>query len=296
MRLALVIAGVLAPLATAPSALAQPAPAPGRCNVHVLRSPEPVRALIEARVRREVRCETSLVLRVVPTTMGFYLLAQSPTGRTYEMVVPDAETAAELVAAWGARVEAGTAAQWGRAPGMTPEVRPGEPPARAKAGQWVAMAATAGEDVFGIRGELDLWASNGWAAGVAVAYSEMQLGNTAGDVALEFRDLRGMVTAGHTLGRGALRLRGQVGIGMVRTQMTGFLSGPGAVSFEGAYAIGEAGVHVDLTLGRDRAWALTGGPALTLYAQSYQVSGGGVMRPVERTLDISFVGGIRRRL
>src|SRR5262249_47239732 len=103
---ALLIAGVLAPLAGAPSALAQPA----RCDVHILRSPAPVRRVIEARVKREPSCETSIALRVVPTTSGLYLLAHTPSGRTYELVAPDAETAAELVATWATRREAAPAA------------------------------------------------------------------------------------------------------------------------------------------------------------------------------------------
>src|SRR5262245_46219633 len=112
MRLALLTAGAIVLLGAVPgatpSALAQPARARTRCDVHILRSPEPVRLVIEARVRKEPACETQLVLRVVPTTSGLYLLAHTPSGRTYEMVVPDAATAAELVATWAGRSE-GTA-------------------------------------------------------------------------------------------------------------------------------------------------------------------------------------------
>jgi hypothetical protein len=125
----------------------------------------------------------------------------------------------------------------------------------------------------------------------------MQLVSADGTAALEFGDLRGMVTAGHTLGRGALRLRGQVGLGAMRTDMGGFLDGFGPVSYTGTHPVGELGAHLQVAFGRDRAWALTGGPALTIYGQTFAISNElGMQTAASRTYDVSFVGGLRRRL
>ncbi len=339
MRLAIPIAGVLASLAVVSPALAQPglaqpapAPTPARCDVHVLRSPEPVRLVVEARLRREPRCATSLVVRIVPTSTGLYLLAHTPVGHTYEMIVPDAEIAAELIATWAVRrdpaappaplpplappaiapppvdaspalssapaagVEASHEVPRVRPPGITPETPPGAPARGAMAGQWLSMSGIAGAEVFGVRGELDLWSKGGWSGGVAVAYTVMDMVNVSGSAALEFGDLRGMVTAGHTLGRGALRLRGQVAVGVVRTELAGVVDGFGPISYAGAHPIGEASAQLHVMLGRGRVWALSGGPTLTVYAQTFELSNGTGMQAVERSFDVSFVGGLRRRL
>jgi hypothetical protein len=342
-RSRVLLAGViasLASLAAAPPALAQSAPPMARCDVHMLRAPDAVRLVVEARLRREPRCETSLVVRIVPTTAGLYLLAHTPGGRLYEMVVPEAETAAELIASWALRREpaqsvppltppaigpplveaqAQPAAPAGFSspaqsdsayavprvapPGITPErtveAAPGEsaPGAAgpgAKAGQWVSVAGITGDDVVGLRAELDLWSRGGWSGGVAIEYSAMQMMNETASSVFDFSDLRGVLTAGHTLGRGALRLRAQVGLGVVKTEMTGFMTGIGMVSYAGANPIGEAGAHVQLLLGQARAWAFSAGPMLSIYSQTLLVDGGG--GELVRTLDVSFVGGLRRRL
>ncbi len=345
MRFALSIAGVLASLAVAPSALAQPglaqpaqlgpapAPAPRRCDVPVLRAPAPVRLVVEARLAREPRCEASLVVRIVPTTNGLYLLAHTPGGHTYEMIVPDAEIAAELIATWAVRrdpaaapapvaplappaiapppVEArpaiGSAPPAGvgpayAAPGVpppgTPEAAPGAPAPVAMAGQWLAVSGIAGAEVFGLRGDLDLWSRRGWSGGVAIAYTSMQMGNVSSVAALDFGDLRGTITAGHTFGRGALRIRGQIGIGVVQTELTGTVDGFGPISYAGTHPIGEGGAQLHVLLGRDRAWALSAGPTLTVYGQTFQLADDatGNMQTVKRSFDVSFVGGLRRRL
>jgi hypothetical protein len=320
MRLALSTAGVLASLAVAPSAPAQPAPR--RCDVHVLRAPEPVRLAVEARLAREPRCEAALAVRIIPTTDGLYLLAQTPGGHAYEMIVPDAEIAAELIATWAIHrdpavapehapsavaplapppiapppVEAHPALE--AAPGATAEAAAGAPGPGAIAGQWLSLSGIAGAEVFGIRGDLDLWSKGGWSGGVAVAYTSMRMGNVSSVATLDFGDLRGTITAGHTFGTGALRIRGQIGVGVVQTELIGTVDGFGPISYAGTHPIGEGGAQLHVLLGTDRAWAISAGPTLTIYTQTFQLASDPFagMQSVKRSLDVSFVGGLRRRL
>lgn len=79
-------------------ALAQPAAA--QCQVNVVRAPEDVRRMIEAWVRREAACRTSIEVRVIPTDNGLYVLAREPSGRIYERLVPDAQAAGVLITSW----------------------------------------------------------------------------------------------------------------------------------------------------------------------------------------------------
>lgn len=334
MRIALLSAGVIAFLVLAQPALAQPAPPvqpapaqpalaqPARCDVRILRSPEPVRLVIEARLRREAQCETSLAMRVVPTTEGLYLLGLTPSGHAYEMVVPDAETAAELIAAWAQRRDpaaavpslappvgaapilvgppgdhaaAGAPGAAGHAPGTPAEHAPGAPSSHAADGAWLGVMAIVSDGGAGIRGEIDLWAKRGWSAGVALTYSEMEMESEDGGTLFLFGDIRAVATVSHTLGRGPLRLRGHVGVGGVRTQMTGFISGLGPVSYEGTHAVAEASALAQVRFGEGRAWAVTGGPMLTLYSQTYVLDNDFGMQTATRTLDVSFTAGLRRR-
>src|SRR5258705_281278 len=95
----LLVAGILL---VSRALLADPAP----CDVHILRAPDRAKAVIEARMRAEPTCETSLVVRVVPTSRGgLYLLAHTPNGHVYELVARDARTAADLVALWASSRE-----------------------------------------------------------------------------------------------------------------------------------------------------------------------------------------------
>jgi hypothetical protein len=70
------------------------------CDVHIARAPDDVRAAIEAWVRAEHRCSTTLEVRVVPTEGGYYLFARDGRGFVRERIVPDAQSAGVLVASW----------------------------------------------------------------------------------------------------------------------------------------------------------------------------------------------------
>ncbi len=92
LPLALLVALVI------PGATASARPVP--CEITIPHAPDDVRAEIETWVRAEQRCATSLEVRVVPTEGGFYLFARDGRGFTRQRIVPDARTAAALVASW----------------------------------------------------------------------------------------------------------------------------------------------------------------------------------------------------
>ncbi len=94
MRLSFV-ALLTASTAVAP-AFAQPA---ARCAVTVVRAPDDVRLTIEPMLATE-HCTTSLQVRVIPTERGLYVIAGDEHGRMRERVVPNATSAAVLIASW----------------------------------------------------------------------------------------------------------------------------------------------------------------------------------------------------
>lgn len=81
-------------LAAASPALAQP------CEVTIARAPDAIRAEIEAWVRSEPRCATSLEVRVVESSGGLYVFARDGRGFTRQRMVPDGATVAALIASW----------------------------------------------------------------------------------------------------------------------------------------------------------------------------------------------------
>jgi hypothetical protein len=102
----LLIATLLA--ATTSVARAQPAdPAapisrPSACTVDIVRAPDDVRPVVEGWIGGELRCAVALEVRIVKTDGGLYLLARDDRGRSFERIVPDAESAGALIASWAA--------------------------------------------------------------------------------------------------------------------------------------------------------------------------------------------------
>jgi len=94
--LVLVVLGAAAPVAAQPT----PAPPAPVCRVEMVRVPDDVRPVIEDWVRAEPRCAVQLAVRVIPTDGGLYVLATDGSGRVRDRVVPDATTAAVLIASW----------------------------------------------------------------------------------------------------------------------------------------------------------------------------------------------------
>jgi hypothetical protein len=194
----------------------------------------------------------------------------------------------------------GITAKHEREPAAAPEVRTGDEPGAQtqarKRGRGLSVAMLTGNGVYGLRGELELWSAGGWSGGIAAGYSTTEIFSAGGDASFDFGDLRGVATAGYTLGRGVLRLRTQAALGAVRTEMTGIAGPLGPVAFSGTYPFGEIAVQAHLAFGRTLAWALVAGPMLSIYSQTYLLDNAEAMRSVTRTSDVSFTVGVRRRL
>jgi len=305
MRFAAVLATVV--LAVPAAASAQSVLAPAQCEVHVLRAPDSTRAAIEVSLRNQ-SCDASLVVRVVPTDHGLYLFAEEPSGRTYERVVADDAAAAAQVRDW-ARPQVGAVADLLPPAANDPTTRTLRPLASAPAAPlrprvaratgagelpyWLSVGGILGDGTQGVRGEVDVVRRGGFALGLAVEASAMHVvldgttdGPPLGTMDLQFMDMRGVVTVGYTLGRGAWQLRSHVGVGMIRSQMNGVSSVTGEMDALGNFATGEGSLQLVRTLGT--SWALTAGPLATLYHQNYDFAG--------RELDVSGFAALRRRL
>lgn len=96
MRPGLVLISIVGSIVGASAARAQSA-----CEVAVLRAPDGVRDVVARWVDNEPGCAGPLEVRIVETPGGLYVIATDGT-RTFERVVPDAESAGALVASWAA--------------------------------------------------------------------------------------------------------------------------------------------------------------------------------------------------
>ncbi len=303
---------VLAVIATALS-IPVTAAAQARCEIHVLRAPDAVRAAIDDAVRGEKRCATSLVVRVVPTDKGLYLFAESSAGKTFELVVADAHAAAAQVARWSVPEEVVQPVVAEPLP-----VLPNDPLAtrlieattvrvteRAdvaavtapdRRGRWLSFGGVGAPGVQGARLELDLVERAGWSFGLGLEASEMGMTSTspmAPPTTIDFQDLRAIATVGYTVGSGAWQLRTQLGVGMIRSELTGFVAPMGDVSTSGMFPTGEAALQLTRTLGD--SWAFAAGPLVTLYSQEYRMTSTDAM-VAKRDFDIAVFGGLRHRL
>jgi hypothetical protein len=301
-------------LAASSPAFAQP-----RCEVHILRAPDAARTAIDNALRNQT-CTASLVVRVIPTEKGLYLLAETPTGRTFERIVVDARTAAAAVKEWAHTEEP--------APALPSEPLPPAPyiptlvatedeeteeddvearPAVVRRahgrGHWFGLGGVLGDRTTGLRLEADLLRFGGFAIGVSAEMSGMRgpIDETPEAIAafgpspaaLQFSDARAMVTAGYTVGRGSWRLLAQVGAGVMRSHMTGFSQSTGPLELTQNFASGEAGMQLIRTVGA--RWAITAGPLMTVYHQSYVFALDETML-YKRTLDVAAFAAIKRRL
>jgi hypothetical protein len=104
-------------------ALAAPAAAEP-CSVQMVRVPDDVRVQIERWVSAEPSCRVQLAVRVLPTEGGLYVIATDGAGLVRERLVPDATTAAVLIASWVA--DDGAARRPAPAPSPTPTPAPVE--------------------------------------------------------------------------------------------------------------------------------------------------------------------------
>jgi hypothetical protein len=143
------------------------------CEVAIARAPDDVRAAIEGGLAAESHCRIALELRVVPTVGGFYVLARDLHGHTRERIVPDAASAATLVASWAADDAldepdpAPIAPPVLAPPGERADLVPASP--KPEPEPFVGVYGTVGPYGHGIRGEIDLFRHHHWTLGAAIA-------------------------------------------------------------------------------------------------------------------------------
>ena len=302
---------------------AQPITQPPTCEVTIARAPDDVRKVIEAWVRAEPRCTTSLDVRVIPTEGGLYLFARDANGRVHERVVPDAQSAGVLVASWIADDSVAWAPRGNAAPTpmpsppeagpapqdaapAAPEARPPgaampiAPPARATraASRWLTLGATAGMSDgggAGIRGDVDVIRRRGWTLGLGLSgsNSSLEIVGSSSFGYLETVDIRAVASLSRSYDRGPWQLRFQGGAGVVRTTADGTdFSNGRRLYATGVFPTAELSVMVGRRLFDH--WAVAAGPVVTWYAQEMHTQSMEVM--MRRDADLSGFIGVRRRL
>lgn len=293
---------LLVTAAAASRAAAQEAPT---CPVEILRAPPEVQPVIEEWVRAERVCGPALKVRVVPTVGGLYVLAEDANGRVRERVVPDATTAAVLIASWAADDAAPAApltppappsAAPGTAIAMEPPVPPAPPPAppapppappsmppssvvlvdggsggrRGSRSLDVGVVVTANADTLssGVKVGVDLATRFGLRLGVAGAYARTAYPFYG---YYTYAPERVLVHDLRLTGRAALeratgRWSGRLELGL--GVVVSSLTTMDAGSASGAAPYGELGVTLGYQVSSN--WRLRGGPVFTLSAQTIQ--------------------------
>lgn len=307
MRSAILLAFIVAafPVAAQPGPPPRPAaPAASGCDVTIVRAPDDVRPVVESWIRSEPHCAATLDVRILRITGGLYLLAQAPDGRTYERIVPDAQSAGLLIASWSADDGIGH-------PAAAPPVSAAPAPPSRRANKWLAVGGVAevrgGYGGAGIHGEIDLasW-GRGFSFGVAAAAgrSTTDFYGSASSGTLDMHDYTAVGYIAYTLKLGRMRLRPAVGAGVVYTVANafeeGYTGGPGTMQYldsDGVFPVGTAAITAGFVLGP--SWELSAGPVGTLLQQRYQLMGssaGSSPELVRRDADLGFFVGLRRRL
>jgi hypothetical protein len=81
-------------------AMAVPAAAEPRCEVHFVRAPNAVRHTIEVSLAAQAQCTGTIWLRVIPTEGEYYVLGTWADGRIREQAVFGEASVGTLVASW----------------------------------------------------------------------------------------------------------------------------------------------------------------------------------------------------
>jgi hypothetical protein len=289
------------------------------CRVEIVRAPEEVRPLIEDWVKAETRCGPPLRVRILATEGGYYVLAQDASGRVRERLVPDAQTAAVLIASWvaddGAAVDPEEPVP---APIVAPVAEPDPvvaPPAAAPTPvapapsimapgmvETIAPAPTAGKAVekrrtFGIAGladpvgggmrlELDLKQTGprwkGLVLGIAGGWWHHEE-SFSGSWDMQLSDLSVLGQAAYDLRRGNFGFRASVGVGVAMTH--GQLFDASSSSMETVTAATPTGEGV-LSGGYwvSSRWQLRGGVSINVMPQNLQSASFSYSRGVEPRL------------
>ncbi len=324
------LAATVLTLAAVP-ALAQPAP-PAPCAVQVVRAPEEVRQTIEQMLASE-HCTTSLEVRVIPTDRGLDVLANDPSGRSRERVVPNATSAAVLIASWASDDSITSTPVRAAVQASAADVHPpgtvaarasidrddGEPPAwparsappaqPAPPARFVGIGAGTGAlNASALRAELDLWSHGSWAFGVvgSITGERMRVDDPRGEFASLYvasvTDYAAGVAIGGTARWGNWHVRAGAALGAVVSSIeirsVYADANESFASYQGGSGTttspwGEAHLFVGHSLGDAKLWELEVGPTLSYTRQSWLIEE--TMQSLEREAgSILLVAEVRR--
>jgi hypothetical protein len=327
MRIPSLIALVALVVLAAPAA-AQPITSPASCAVTISRAPDDVREVVEAWVKAEPRCASSLDIRIIPTEGGLYLLAQDEHGGVRERIVPDAQSAGVLIASWVAddtfppdktvvfvpELSPPSAARAPTAPlattnGVDAMASPSRSPRLEKWLSAALMFHSGGGQGGGLRGEVDVLSWTKWSLGLAIAKTAW--GTEVLDVrdwpyeAYHLDDLKGVAYVARTMTHGPVSLRAALGAGVVRTRAQAYVKRGTSFDQEmwtldesGTFATAEGSLLATLQLGK---WGLQAGPVISANAQAFTLKQQNVWEPMDYAyqrapFDVHILTGLRRTL
>jgi hypothetical protein len=305
---------IAAIVAVASPAFAQPVTSPSLCSVDLVRAPEDVRNLVERSLVDARHCSVALEVRVVPTADGLYIMARDDRGSVRDRVVPDAQTAAALIASWAddgqpapiatidfhtyVRIEPIAAVPG--APGLVPAAQLDDDAAQRdhRPHHWLSQYLMFGggdSAVHGLRLEADLLHHEGWTAGVSGTLASSRYSGMTAPEQLDISDLGATVYLAHPFHPGGWEVQPAVGLGFVYTRAFDFFAPPRSVAdppmpytYSKVSPIAEASLVAAHTLVGRLSAAI--GVIVTAYGQHFD---GTSPELQDRSFDAVAVGGFR---
>lgn len=309
---------IAAIVAAATPAVAQPVTSPTACSVDLVRAPEDVRALVERSLADARHCSVALEVRIVQTKDGLYIMARDDRGTVRDRVVPDAQTAAALIASWaddGQPAPIATidfhadvriapmqdiAALPPSAPGLVPAATladDGAPRERSRPHHWVSEFLLFGGGVSafrGLRGEIDVIHRASWTAGISATIASTR-NEGAMNEELGVSDLGMTVYVAHPFRLGGWDMQPAAGLGFVWTRADDFgppstidPGVPGLYHYEKVSPIAEVSFLASHALIGNLAAAA--GVVVTAYGQHFNTVDPQLQ---DRSIDAVAVGGLR---
>ena len=218
-------------------------------------------------------------------------------------------TAAPMIAPGGPGTMPPSSAPGAFADPVTGDVADGPPapPQPRRISKWISAGGLVGDgDDGGLRVELDILTRGKWSFGVAgsatIAHTWVEGYNAGGQ--LTTADKKLTATVSRNMQRGRFQLRASAGLGFVYSDARAELYPYGQSPWAHDYAQGntmtsvaDASVLLGIELGK--RWALTGGPVVTMFDQSYEVQPVQMSTPMtiqRQNVELMGYMGLRYRL
>jgi hypothetical protein len=260
-----------------------------------------------------------LEVRVIATEGGLYLLARDESGRVRERIVPDATSAAVLVASWAAddtpvipTMNAKVAESFGPGTVQTPvalapaslaTTAPAET-SSARPSLLIGGTFTTNRDNhgYGLRAELDLVTYGNWTLGIAAAMGRGSMNHVSmnhvlntwseADYRLDTTDYSALAYIGRNIELGRWRLRPTFGLGAIRTTAHSEAGDEIARDVSRTF-------ELSVTLAREIGWgwAIAASTDIGLVPQKIDIwMSGNTTFFLERGSQLMFLTGLQRRL